>query len=905
MLQNVVNGVSERFDRNWLLWIAVRHFLPSSFLRELCCSLVNAMSGNKLKLEDIFDEKLTGQDLLAETWLVRPRPLSSPLAFYLKNIILPFVWKNDDQVFQCDDKVRLEAAVDPALLEFAIALGSCDFNNLPRELNFSDVNQIELQSFYQSVARCALFSRGGDNSQELLQYLKTTLLGLPDILVATILKHLGDLFADIDDWNIAVLLYTYSRRYIEPAKKLPEWGEFASLLEVVVIQSEASATAAIHGYTPAADILGVRLTSNELRSDALFVCNSALDEFVASTRGKNSFLTDSRSAVLLPPLLSETHDLSHPLESWASNEFNKAQTWFWSVLRRQTALGLSVASKGTKAYYARCIVDSLSQSKERSPDTFKLSIRLLVESENWGAVDRIEWSDTFIENHLDDNVCDFVIGRAEIYEGCRKYRQSVAIALFKVWSLKASIHKSSAVESMLKYMVNTCSGLSASAYGAGVDRNVCLKAIQEVGKRRPEFRYLIHTDLSELLCATIGKAGFWTGEEALLEVASIFAQNFTLSELTRLTSSVLGLLDSIDPAAEMWTIVRPAMVFLSNEHVKLLTKNEPLLGRRIIETILRFSEGQDTFSTQGIFVLNDFSPEILQDAVVKDRLGSAINDVRTRALTANSSNAVTNILALLIAPRIADREGIQDALVGLEKILQSAVEANPAISFSHAYEPLRYLAKYSQKIIAEASIQSKEMHSHLEALYVQVRDVWHVASHNPSVFAPFSFVGQSSPNPTTVHNWAFASLELAEALTRFDEMKGAIDAASARIELKDAIALAWSTRLANGCEVDDDYSHMSEESRSAFYAALGRRLVAFQRAPSEKLARALLEQVLCHGPRAVDAAVLTLVALVPVQISQELREGLMEYGSRIGGERELQLLLSPLVYGLTSAQHTH
>lgn len=61
------------FESNWLPWITLRHLLPASSVRSLCATMIHAMSGGQLSLEDLVEEHPGGGSVFLETWLIRPK----------------------------------------------------------------------------------------------------------------------------------------------------------------------------------------------------------------------------------------------------------------------------------------------------------------------------------------------------------------------------------------------------------------------------------------------------------------------------------------------------------------------------------------------------------------------------------------------------------------------------------------------------------------------------------------------------------------------------------------------------------------------------------------------------------------------------------------------------------------
>ena len=74
-------------------------FLPAQYLREMVAAMVGDMSADRLKIEDLFYEELTGTGSVSEVWVVTPKQVVDPLASYLQGRIRELVWGSESSGF--------------------------------------------------------------------------------------------------------------------------------------------------------------------------------------------------------------------------------------------------------------------------------------------------------------------------------------------------------------------------------------------------------------------------------------------------------------------------------------------------------------------------------------------------------------------------------------------------------------------------------------------------------------------------------------------------------------------------------------------------------------------------------------------------------------------------------------
>jgi hypothetical protein len=899
MVLEVKTRSSTQFEKSWLPWIALRHFLPAASTRALCATMVCEMSGGLLSIEDIVEDRLGGGDVFMEAWAIRPKTCSTRLASYLLGFVQRIVWQNDKPMWSDDESIKNEAALSPLALQFAFDLGGSDLVHLVSPLPEDGFVQQELKALFDAISLCSSRSDISASSEvaDLIKDIDAILIDINLQLRIAILKHLGDLYCDYDRWLAADELYTRARAELSQLAESERQSSFALAMRTTINQSLAASAAVNIGYDRAQTVLA-NLLSDSQGEVTLAVSNASLDEYVARVRSRNElFPEDTRGATLIAPLLADSHKIEHALTSWQTQDFPLAESWFWSVLRRQISLGQLAASKTTKGYFACCLVDHLCSQKPYSVDTFKLTVSLLIESENSDRAKHIRWSEDLLDSVVDEGICQYIIDHAEMYNGVRKHRRAVAVVLFSEWACKISAARRALAAMMLRYLIRIGSDLNAGVIKDGADFKTCFSAVLDICERRPELRHDIRDELAEVLARRIGDAGYWTGEEIALRLAAECASAFTEEGLKRVVRAVLALLGKTDPSPGNWVIAKPAIQLLGEVSVATLAEGDLELGQDILRAVLKFngSESGGAYAADIIFSLNQYPRIFLRSRDVDDQYKPVIAQALEKASNVNASSAVNNMMALLVAPRAAGYEAIASVLQILHKLVESAVSGKAALSFGPAYTPLRYLVAYRTEICEESGMPVEEMARSLANLCRLVQTVWHSAIGNPTIFAPLALLREQAADRVTVHNWVIASLELAEVVERLDAVRGAIEAARNQRQLSDGISLGFATRHAGGTEGDVDSSSMDNESRGAFYAAIGRRLSALQRNEDRIFTTKLVKSTLRHGPRQVDAAVFASISPQDVDDLRSLKLGLEEYEARIGDDRELSLTLNPLV----------
>ncbi|HEU6441585.1 MAG TPA: hypothetical protein VFF38_04440, partial [Microvirga sp.] len=190
------------FRRDYLAWTALHHFLPVGLLRELCIAIVDEISSEAVRLGDLFEEEMSDGPIHLQSWIIRPRAVSSPLEEYLQSRIRLLAWTSDTPVGS-HTEINDLAGGRPAMFDAAIQLGRIDTGTLPdlHDANFPQSDSAWALVLAIRALETDTVGEGGTNG------VIGRLASLDPPLNAVAVKHVGDLCADADRWQEALSLY--------------------------------------------------------------------------------------------------------------------------------------------------------------------------------------------------------------------------------------------------------------------------------------------------------------------------------------------------------------------------------------------------------------------------------------------------------------------------------------------------------------------------------------------------------------------------------------------------------------------------------------------------------------------------------------------------------------------------
>ena len=814
---------ADHFRANYLGWLAVSHLLPAQLFRELCRIFVLEVSRGAVPLETLFEEILLENGDLS-SWVVRPIEVTPPLSRYLQHCIRSLVWQHDAENYPPDDVTTEDDLVSPADVEAAIMLGKQDLSVSSAALQrLQPAKRFSIAALFSGIERLA----HGPNGVPFQSDVDEILAGVKMPLRAAFMKHLGDLCADDDRWQDALTLYDGTLALWSEVDLL-NWAEMATDFRNITLQSRASALRTISGPAAAAAILQQPLATKALAEAPIFILNASHDAMVSELLSGPTlrFVSDRRASLLKPPLLLDSHDFSTALSNMSEGKFDQAQQHFWAVLRRQLALGSASEARSTKAQYGRCIIEAASSQPEtkRNSDVFWLGVRLLIESGLRDQVTKIDWKEFLVRSFVDTRLINRAIDHANRYKGSRPERTAVLIECLAAWVGQLSSEQSEAARSAIEALVENIQENHSSHSGSQTVGDRSLEALLGVFAKRPEFRAIAASMVAPVICAALKESRHWKAKSDAIKLTQIFLGAFAEADLESVAEALLDELDKLDPSKEVWPIVQPSMDLLSRSELNKLSTRYPALGRRIVAAILHFGLNQKSEHAHLLFFLEDFDAPLLSDRSVEGQVCSVVDYVKAEADQTNASNTLYNVNALLYGSKLSGRDGVLVALNSFLRVLNSAKSERPSIGLAFGYETLILLSQRRDRIEAETSIDSSLLVAKFDEILNCLKTLWSVAKKKPVVFAPFSFPPAIRPDPTYVHNWAYASLQFAASLGELESIQGVLRDAEEQELLREPINMGRARYTAGSGTESYDFATIVAETAEAFYAVLSKVL---------------------------------------------------------------------------------
>jgi hypothetical protein len=883
---------NQQFDADWLAWTALRHFLPVAGLRCLAATIAERVSSGTVRFDTLFEDALASDSGWSGTWFLRPRDVGSPLERHLQSFLRALAWQNDVAPPAPLDLPPHEVSRFSELHQ-ALVLGSADlhsFNNKSFELHQSR------QKGVLALARVivVLRERQSEASDGQLEAVNAALTDIDALLAVAILKHAGDLSADVDAWSDAATLYDEAEKQL---RRHPEFGTnpLNSDLAALLAQSRGAATWVLKGGQAAAECF--RSAPLEIRTGALFSANASHDEFVASFEGPPAeWPNDLRATVASPPLLLQTHSPFSAVQTWLTGNPMEAANRFWAMLRRQTALGSTTQARDTKAIYARALLDLLKK-RPRQPDmhTFRIAARLLVESGNVEHTRRADWDAILLDAYVNEEQIRDAVNRAEAHEGVKHSRRQVVIALFERWIDGIPADRSELAGQMLAYIATLAREAEFSGLSTQNIAGHAFEVLHGLASRRPELRAEVRDIVWLAAVDVLERIDSWRGIESALSIAEVYADVFSAEQLKKLIDILLA-----RPPTWLsdWHTARRVFGFLLSESSLILLRQDEDAARRVITTILAIPDAGGNTSDV-LFFLQSFNADLLTDPKVIEKLREPINVLKDKASQINSSNTVEVIQSILIAPAVSGCDAVLAALRGLAKIIETASTERPSIVLAYAYQPLLLLARRRERFLEVFSAAIGSFQVEINGLIDRVIDFWKHVDHRPVLLTQFSIPPATVPDRVTVHNWAYASITFAEAFEAGTKMMTALSLVERKPELVEPIMQAIATRSGGQGSVSISPRDIRAESRNVFYALLGRRLAvlaALDESSARSPCAALAGQCLLWGPRESDVAVFLLSARLGIARTDLDKAGhWSNYTKRVRSKRELAPFMAPLL----------
>lgn len=894
---NAPDSLESHFAVHWLPWLALYHFLPAPNLRAVASSMVAAMSRGELTLDDLFEEQSIDAHLVSEVWVVRPKPVTSPLASYLQTRIRYLVWNNDGAAFVDPNADWSDLPVHPSLIEVVVSFATrpgADFLSRARASH-----EPAKHPALTVLAQCMEALSQPASADDVSHYANTIEASIAQFelpLRAAALKFAGDCAAAEDQWREAEMLY---RRVL---LRLSEFENAAPVplvtgLTTVTVQSLATASRVLRGKQSAAEIFDEVSERWPGVDPTLFAANASHESLVVHTR-EDHWPSDHRTHLLCAPLLIDTHHVERPLIDFLGSNFMSARKGFVSHLRRQIALGSSAETSMTKAVYARSLIASLTteHDKRRDKATFSAAICFLIDSGAPNLASGINWSKDLVDFYVDDEMIQSVQNRAAAFDGVRTERQMVAVEIFLGWAMQLSPDASGIGVSILQRLAQFAMTNTATLNSGTNIVVASLKAIEKIGGYQCAWCRPVSQPVAGAVVARLNTPGWWTGMQVAAETAMTYVDAFAEDDLTSVVKAAVDALEKSDPGA--WVVIRPLEDFITSERASVLIRADQSLERRVVGLLLRQETAEGSDRAHLIHYLRTFDANRLDDPELKCRLQEVIEDIKKSAASVSSSAAPANIQALLGAAKLSGLQGVKVALDSLGTILESAGAAHRNISLPVAYYPLLQLAVEYDRIAAALCIPREEFLRMLTPLGDLLIKLWKKAADDPTLFVSPSFPPQQVPDSVVVHNWTFVSLRFARLLGEVEAIESAIDgAAEAGPSIAKAIMRAKTIQELSSGEDTFDEAKVKNDGNDAFYLNIGSRLSQVDVSTDEGRGRCrlLLSMCLQHGPNDLDLAILSLAQQCGLTIEDSQGATVATYMARLKANREMNLIFLPLL----------
>jgi len=899
MAMNDANPRLEEFARNAPAWLVVRHFLPAPLVGELFAAIVGRWGRGEMTVDDVADIDLSeGPEVLASlAYRPQPRRLQTnedpkdelvEIAENLRRVFQVVVWQGDQTA-----NLKERDGADPydlVQLDQALELSNRDLRSISW-----DGNRLEQVDALAPIVRAmqALQAIATDNGDTAVNAVDETLAEYVDSpLLPFLLKHLGDLSGDVDRWDIADSLYMRAAAQL-CVLETPEWRTFRSSFSTIIAQSRAAAVRITRGPEAAAALLDN--LANRNNENLLVMLNAGFDRLGAHLVSGNWSLEVERGSALLSPQLITAHHTEHALGNLIDGKYRDAQRWFWAVLRRQLGLGSANVSRETKAAFGRSMIEQLGTSlgNRHVPDDFLLGIRLLIESGKTAAVEAMSWTDQLLGVYVNLPLINAIETLAVRHAGARVERHRVLVILLRDWLGVLSPDATEIAERVLKMLASMAETFDHSVYA---ERNVggaAVKALGQVGRSRPELTEGSADVVVGALLRTFDRTGGMAAGDALDAIAP-YTRRLSPGARKAMVEHVLARLDQLTNGGPFQ---RNVLNLLSQQDVLALTSDtQDPLGKRLARVVVKLALGNETEQFHLLYLLRDLDPMLIDDTIDQAKLTAVVEQLSIGASQINSSGAPACVQALLVAPGIAGRAGINAAVEGLRKILEALGDSELGFAAADAYDPLILLSDSHTEIAGTAGVDPTTMIARLRELERPLCRVWDNATKRPSIFNSFALPVPTEPNRVLVHNWTFASLAFAKAIGEPNAIEAALENAARNPALAPYMAMARAVRIGHGGDQPFDVVAIANEPREAFYAALGERLIllkGLEREEESSAITALVERCLTIGPSGLDAGIFIAAIERDLKITVSVRAD--GYRARMRADRHLRHGLMPLL----------
>jgi len=874
------------FRADLFAWTALHHFLPAGLVRELALATVAELAPEH-RLGDLVEDHLTGIGV-ADSWTIVPKAVEGKRLEYLRQHVRVLCWANDaasyPELIKEDDFSPTAKALGDALqlgrMDFTAKAWALDRLKFPRQ---------------SSAHRIVAILRLGTNDPPDFSQMLAEARDIPPTLRSVILKHVGDLFADQDAWELADKFYEASEALIASWNQ-EVWRGYIEQFGDVVRQSRALATWIRQGPEAAVPLWSALSEAEPRFPTRLGVLNGAHETLIARMDVDDlTYWEDLRSAVLLPPLLLSTQDIGSGARAWQEGRFDDAYRYFWSTLRRQTALGSYSDTRSTKAAYAHALLSEvvgLPQNRFR-PETFELGARLLVESGLAKSLQAIRFTSTLVQQYVSLELIESLVRSADRHPGVRHWRNLVLVELLASWGEALPAQETVLSNLIMEVLIGRARGFDASFDGSRNVGGEALKVLIRFAEKRPDLRRPHSDAVAETIVEKIEQFGWWTGTSQALNLAVAYKDTFSPSALERVVKAALEALQHTAPEDAMWPIVRPALQLLASSAAMSVLGGSAELGSGYVSSLLRYGVAQRSAAVSLLFGLANMHAPVQLDSDDTAVLEQVIEDVRAGLIELNSSAITDFVRALIVSARYAGPEPVREAIGCLITILRSPADGRKSMGFPYAYAPLLDLLS-AKNDLSEAGLTDSDVAGALSSIGDALVIAWGKIVEQPQLLAAFSFSSDRPPDPTLVHNWTFATKRYLAEIGDRQDLASLLSRAYHEPSLSAAMRLGSATAAKFDELEKGEIDGIVTEDEATFYASVGRRLQIAASASDELrlcILQRLLDRCLQLGPNALDVSVFVAATPLRGQLKADLQ--VSDYVERLKRDWTLQRNLAP------------
>lgn len=888
MYPNTTENRINEIRKSWQAWCYLHHLLSSNVLRETIFATVDAIANGNFGFTDLFDEELSSGDGALSSWLIRPKPVDSDLASHVQIQMRAIGWMNDTNLEPRGDAITRGTIA----LNASLDLSHTDLTAPSEEIEHikSLTDQAEFHTICDILRSCI-----SNRKNKINDYSSTIgeINRLPQPLNAMFVKHIGDLYADQDEWEAALLFYKtgYETSNIEESC----WHDLLHSLRQLLQHSIATATWMIEGSAAAYQYLDVFYDVGKLSEKPLLICNSSHDLLMAHNRTPgDTWKADLRAVFIPPPLLLNSHDLENALSCSIVEDFESAFKKYWAILRRQIALGSFSDRLQTQKLYAHSLLTATNSGKYTSPKAFSLGVELLLCSAADSIVEKIEWTERAVNQNVNRDFITELIEKQRRYKGVSIERGRTLISLIGNWIELFDIEHAEEATILMCYIIQMANENESSFYSWRDLFTPSIKMLIRIRNRRPEFSRIVAKDVGSFIISKLnGNHGGWNELSSILELSTIYLHDIDECDKKEIILFAANVINKSN-ANLMWPLLDATLSLLYSEVSYSLCEADKEAGSIIVAAVMRSGIVSERDQAQFIANFKKFPISLVNSDPRRPELDEIIESVR-KGLSVLSSSAIPKIHAFLLVPELVGKSYFLEAVQALKGLLKSVLASQNKILMVEIFSPIRVLA---HQILENKESEIVDARDECFEIFDSIIEIWNFSVSHPRVFSSLSIPRKISAEQIVVHNWAVATFELGRSLGKADVAESVLNAARIEKQLVLGIDQARGTTAQFYGYSSLDFEIIKKSGKDSFYSTLGRYLAVMSQAEEkESFLRLFGEKIFEFGPREADATVLLLaIQLKNNTLISDSRYP--DYKHRVNLSNECRSLLGPLILEL-------